>query len=90
MNFIPKSHAIRNILVALAGILGAVFSDYLYVTAQLSGIGAEALSYLTILLVFIGFIFLNSTLEAIGLTFVWFFISIFVVLKTHIMFGGHY
>ena len=88
MNLIPKSHAIKNLLVALAGILGAVFSDYLYITIQLSW--AETLSYFILLFVFIGFAFLNSILEAIGLTFVWFVISALVVLRTHIMFGGHY
>ena len=65
-----------------------VFSDYLYITEQLSW--TENLSYLIIFSVYIGFVFLNSILEAVGLTFIWFVITALIVLKTHIMFGGHY
>jgi len=89
LSLIPKSVAVRNVLTALAGWLVLVFFDYLYVSGgQVANSGVGPLNYLVILVVFIGFIYLNSVLKAIAMILIWYVISAFIVLNTHIMFGG--
>ena len=76
-------------MIALAGMLVLIFFSYIYIVGeQAPNSGAGVFNYLVVLLVFIGFATINTLIESVGLIFMWYVVSIFVVFSTHIMFGG--